>query len=1379
MKRTQRMKITALLLTLVLLLCNFPIPIFSVESGAESAKDSTIPAQTVADSVMENPDAEQDTEGEIFEIVSRREKNVKHFRMPDGTVQAVVYGTAVHRKDTDGVWQDINNNLSANVSKVKNAYATDDLRLIFAKQYLPNEQLFVLNEDGYSVAMKLMGAPLSTGTGLELQGAASVTTVTNAPTREASSTYRTIEEAQTVRNASSITYTNVRANTDLEYVLTGDSIKENIIVKQAGTSYTYDFALTLSGLTATLRADGSVQLSDADTGTEQYVIPAPYMYDANGNYSWDVSYTLTQTGGGAYRLKVIADPDWINAEGRAFPVTVDPTIKKDVVFDTYVESYNPDTNYGFEEEIVLGSHTVVYIRSNMPSLPENTTFCSANLFLYYHYYDYVTSGSLTAGIYRAVAPWDQRQLTWNTANQNANMGLDTICLGTANFDATDILDFVTFDVTELVGDWLAGEENYGFGIKYLSGMNSSVILTSFDAMAADYPYFHISYRENSLIPNGVYKIINTKTGKYLDVQYGVHTAGTTVHQWSGTDTDGNRSQLFKITYMTTSPTFYQQNYYSVRSLLNCSVGLATHPEDANDENAWNKRVIVDSVPTTDEMWRFSSLNEWSFVYDPSEDAYTIQNSSEIYPQYLTAAITGLDGSDVYTKSSAGTCSYWRLVPYTGAEINGIVTDSYPTTMITGQTFDFNAYMYSSVVGRNGPIVYGVANEDYSDSNKATIDASTGVVTMHSAGLVRISVTFDGAPYIWYYNITVEQSMEGNFHFKNKETGLYMQPDNGDEHFMEQHSDDGTSKQNWLVEHYGNGYYTIRNVDSRLYLTAPDNTTSGSNIIEQGFSTSTLDRQIWRLTEVSSGSYKIQAKAREGTSLVVVVGTGIGSGTNIRQKNYESDTSYRDEWNLISANDKAIVIVPGITCSHLQTYDGAHIWFNDTKFTLNGLDEIACDENGCSIRTDIIPYNPDNYGILNYYKNIYNGLKGTYQEEYDIIFFAYDWRMSCASAAAQLEIVLTNYEDNILVAHSMGGLVASAYLDRSATNRAKVDKLITVGTPYTGAPKALYVIETGELMEGAEFWFNMSEYALNMPAVYELLPSQQYFNRYTSYINNGTAINGFDSSWNFMKTLDWAKKADGSTKPMFDAAVNFHASLINSGVHITEHSDVDCYKIAGYGEETISGVNYDNNGSVDTLTIQLGDQTVPLYSALNNAEQGSAKTYMIQDTHTGLIKNNDCIQLIKSIINGTANSSYALSSEEVAEIQARQSEKVTVVTKKVQSVTIVNGSGYELYVEGSKVYYTDDVGVKHCVGSAWDLGNDSYQYLLESDQYSLENIISLDEMSTIRIDYSATGLSDRAVCLNSLNSIDTISLSEHSASEPVFSAEYVNVNYCKE
>lgn len=893
MKRTQRMKITALLLTLVLLLCNFPIPIFSVESGAQGAKDSTIPAQTVADSVMENPDAEQDTEGEIFEIVSRREKNVKHFRMPDGTVQAVVYGTAVHRKDTDGVWQDINNNLSANVSKVKNAYATDDLRLIFAKQYLPNEQLFVLNEDGYSVAMKLMGAPLSTGTGLELQGAASVTTVTNAPTREANATYRTIEEAQTVRNASSITYTNVRANTDLEYVLTGDSVKENIVVKQAGGSYTYDFALTLSGLTATLRADGSVQLSDAETETEQYVIPAPYMYDANGNYSWDVSYTLTQTGEGAYRMTVIADPDWINAEGRAFPVTVDPTIKREVLYDTYVDFYHPDTNYGGVENIILGEHTVVYIRAVMPSLPENATFSWAKLFLYYHYYDYVTSGSLTAGIYRAVNSWQEYSLTWNTANQNANMGLDTICLSTADFTPHSNPNLAAaFDVTEIVGDWLAGETNYGLGVKYLSGTNGSVFLNSYESSTNNCPFFQISYSEPA-IAGGVYKIKSNYNGLYLDVANGGITPGTAVVQWPGTDTDNKRNQLFKIAHVGTDSTSTQQNYYSIRSMMNSATGLDICPEDTQYPVPTNQRIIVNSVPTSDQMHQYSSTNKWYLIYDKDRNAYTICNGPQAQTRYLSVLGSSTHGAQISTTNTLDASCYWTLIPYTGAEINDVVIDAFPRRMVESQSFDFNAYMYSSVVGRNGPVIYGVANEDYSDSNKATIDASTGVVTMHSAGLVRISVTFDGAPYIWYYNITVEPLLNGTYFFKNDEYGKYMQINNNANvsdvgAFFELWDIDGDDDQRWTVTHIGDGYYKIISVASGLAVTAPAE--EDHNFTQTAYVGAMT--QQFQITETGSGTYNIIPRS---SSYYLSVGDGIftSNGRNVELR--RSQGGVENEW----------------------------------------------------------------------------------------------------------------------------------------------------------------------------------------------------------------------------------------------------------------------------------------------------------------------------------------------------------------------------------------------------------------------------------------------------------------------------------------------------
>lgn len=49
------------------------------------------------------------------------------------------------------------------------------------------------------------------------------------------------------------------------------------------------------------------------------------MYDADGNTSDKVSYSVEVENGNKV-LTVKADSEWIEAKGRAFPVTIDPTL---------------------------------------------------------------------------------------------------------------------------------------------------------------------------------------------------------------------------------------------------------------------------------------------------------------------------------------------------------------------------------------------------------------------------------------------------------------------------------------------------------------------------------------------------------------------------------------------------------------------------------------------------------------------------------------------------------------------------------------------------------------------------------------------------------------------------------------------------------------------------------------------------------------------------------------------------------------------------------------------------------------------------------------------------------------------------------------------
>lgn len=116
----------------------------------------------------------------------------------------------------------------------------------------------------------------------------------------------------------------------------------------------------------------------------------------------------------------------------------------------------------------------------------------------------------------------------------------------------------------------------------------------------------------------------------------------------------------------------------------------------------------------------------------------------------------------------------------------------------------------------------------------------------------------------------------------------------------------------------------------------------------------------------------------------------------------------------------------------------------------------------------------------------------------LFVFAYDWRKSNAENA----VLLADYVGCVqrfypfikvnLLAHSMGGLLARRYI---LDNPGKVDRLVTVASPWLGAPKANYVLEAGEFFEGLKVIFpddELKALAEFFPGVHELLPTESYF-----------------------------------------------------------------------------------------------------------------------------------------------------------------------------------------------------------------------------------------------------------------------------------------------
>ena len=91
---------------------------------------------------------------EVYELVDRREENVKHFKLADGTVTAVMYEVPVHYLDSEGEWQDIDNTLADN----GNEYSTPNAKVKFAKKTPGNGTIFTLHENNTKVTLSLDGA---------------------------------------------------------------------------------------------------------------------------------------------------------------------------------------------------------------------------------------------------------------------------------------------------------------------------------------------------------------------------------------------------------------------------------------------------------------------------------------------------------------------------------------------------------------------------------------------------------------------------------------------------------------------------------------------------------------------------------------------------------------------------------------------------------------------------------------------------------------------------------------------------------------------------------------------------------------------------------------------------------------------------------------------------------------------------------------------------------------------------------------------------------------------------------------------------------------------------------------------------------------------
>ena len=312
----------------------------------------------------------------IGEDESLRTEDTKHFILSNGTKIAARYEVPVHY-EVDGEWKDIDNSLT-----LQNSVDADDIkgfvntasgvRFKFASNS-KSAKLFRMKFDEYEVSW----------------GLASNNVNNVSPVVAGKPSFEDLDEnerATALENLSSVVrYADIFDGVDIEYVVRGNDVKENIVIKEKQDSYSYKFEIKTKKLTASLEEDGSVSLKN-NAGKTVLCIPAPYMYDANGEPSQNVSFELVaKNGNGKYELTVTADKTWV--DNAAFPVTVDPYLKTESnrsSFDTswYTES-KPDAHtetYYFFAGKKDGTRNRGYLKVlTLPTLSSSDVITSATL----------------------------------------------------------------------------------------------------------------------------------------------------------------------------------------------------------------------------------------------------------------------------------------------------------------------------------------------------------------------------------------------------------------------------------------------------------------------------------------------------------------------------------------------------------------------------------------------------------------------------------------------------------------------------------------------------------------------------------------------------------------------------------------------------------------------------------------------------------------------------------------------------------------------------------------------------------------------------------------------------------------------------------------
>lgn len=361
-----------------------------------------------------------------YEIVSKRTESTKTFRNDDGSFEVAMYDDVIHYQDEEGNWKQVNNSLVENEENVENT--SNKFKIKFPKKLDDNKKIeFKFGE--YSIDWSV----------LEIE----------------SSDIFYINEDVEVDNpkellnvTQSILYSDIQENVDLEYIIGGSGVKENIILSDYIENFSLTFEFNLKNLSLIEDKEGNFVFVNEDNEVISQ-FDNLYMYDSTLHDSQDIEFRISNIDSKTFEVEVIPNNEWL--ENATYPVTIDPTIVMTTVststtYDTYIYSGAASTNYSSYTYMVIANTSYTYqyrglIYFYIPSTLMDKTIVYSYL--------YLTASSKTQGrqinIYQNTEYFASSSATWSNSPNYNNDVIDSHVVGTS--------DIYEFNITRSVWDW--------------------------------------------------------------------------------------------------------------------------------------------------------------------------------------------------------------------------------------------------------------------------------------------------------------------------------------------------------------------------------------------------------------------------------------------------------------------------------------------------------------------------------------------------------------------------------------------------------------------------------------------------------------------------------------------------------------------------------------------------------------------------------------------------------------------------------------------------------------------------------------------------------------------------------------------------------------